>query len=263
MFNATYFTYDGIFSGVYGVMIADFDDERVVETEAFSPSLNTVKGANSVRFYHNGITYDNAPTYQFSIISQNPIPDVIRREMLSWLVGRKQYKKLIIHQPDIEKYYYNCVFTNTEIIYVNGNCHGLRLTAEFDSPYAHGDPTSVTVGSGENTVIINNKSDIIDEYTYPIVEFCGRDKSYSSSFVSITNMTDDKNRVFSLVNLLHDEVITVDNETKYISSSMGGEKLSNFTSKKWLRLRKGFNELRIKSNGDVTITCPQYVLIGY
>ena len=180
----------------------------------------------------------------------------IRREILSWLVGRKEFKKLQIHQIDLESYYYNCVFTDAEIVYINGRCHGFRLTANFDSPYAYGTPTKITVGAGTHTVRIENKSDIKDNYIYPIVQFTG-------GSVDIVNTTDDSQRHFSFSGLVTTEVITVDNEVKFISSNIGGEKLSKFTSKNWLRLRPGYNTLNIVSTGTVTITCPHYVMIGY
>lgn len=256
MFNATYFTYDGVFSGTFGLIMADFDDGSVVETAAFSPVLKTTKPVAVNRFYHNGITYEEVPQHSISVVSEAEIPDFIRREILSWLVGRKEFKKLQIHQIDLEDYYYNCVFTNAEIIYINGRCHGFRLTANFDSQYAYGAPTTITVGAGTHTIGIENKSDIKDDYTYPIVQFTG-------GSVDIVNMTDDAQRHFSFSGLAETEVITIDNEVRHISSNIGGEKLSNFTSKNWLRLRPGYNTLTIVAAGTVIITCPHYAMIGY
>lgn len=265
MFSATHFTYDGVFSGIYGLVIADFDENSVIETTAFSPVLNLTKPASLNRAFHNGVSYEEMPTYQFSIISQTEIPDIIRREIMSWLIGRKEFKKLQIHQPDLEAYYYNCVFTLADIIYVNGRCHGFRITANFDSPYARGQATTVSVGeAGQHTVTIFNNSDIIDDYVYPIVEFTG-------GGVQIINNTDDSLRVFKFDGLAETEVVTVDNEIRYISSTIAGEKLSNFKTKNWLRLRPGRNQLSITCTGSkitnkdyiVKITCPCYTMIGF
>lgn len=257
MFNASSFTYDGVFSGKYGLIMADFDDGAVSETAAFSPVLNTTKPVSVNRFYHNGIIYEGIPQYQITVVSEDEISASVRRQILPWLVGRKEFKKLQIHQSDLEGYYYNCVFTDTELIYINGHCHGLRLTANFDSPYAHGTPTQITVSTaGTHTVSIENKSDIKDEYIYPTVQFTG-------GSVDIVNTTDDSQRHFSFSGLTSTEVVTVNNEIRYISSNKGGEKLSNFTSKNWLRLRPGNNTLNIVAAGAVTITCPHYVMIGY
>ena len=209
MFNAIYFTYDGIFSGEYGLVLANMNNNPVVETSAFSPTLNTIKPASLNRFFHNGIKYESAPQHKFSVFCEKEIPDFQRREILSWLIGRNEFKKLQIHQGDLEAYYYNCVFTNADIIYINGKCHGFNLTANFDSPYARGDSTSIKSTSSVTgaTMHIYNRSDIMDGYVYPIVKFNGPS-------ISILNNTDDSNRTFKFSGLLSNEQITVDNELR-------------------------------------------------
>lgn len=254
MINATYFTYDGISSGKYGLQIADFDENAVQETDAISLTLNALKAPGALRFYHSKPACDSPPTCEFSIICENEIYAAERREIMAWLLGRHEFKELAFTGGDNDGYVYRCVFTAVRTISVHGRCHGFRLTAQFDSLYARGTATTVTVGSGTHTVTINNKSDILDSYTYPTVAFDG-------ASVDIVNKTDDTSRHFTFAGMAGTTV--VDNETKYISNSAGLMPLSGFTSKKWLRLRKGSNTLTITSTGNVTITCPHYALIGY
>ena len=263
MFSATYFTYDGVFSGLYGLMIADFDDNSVIETNAFSPSLNTVKPPALNRFFHNGMTYDAAPQHTFSIISEYPISSNIRREIISWLFGRDSYKILKIHQPDLEGIHYNCVFTTIDIIYINGYCHGFRVTANFDSFYQYAEPTSIEITGNGTEIIkeINNQSDVKYGYIYPTITF-SMTAPVGDYDISIVNKSDNSSRYFRFQGLLANEEITVDNELKHITSNIGGEKLSNF-NKNWLRLKPGVNELSIVLNGTATITCPSYVLLGF
>lgn len=257
MFNATYFTYNGTSSSTYGLQIVDFDDSAVQETEAFSPTLSLLKAPGSLRFFHGGIEYDSAPTCEFSAVSATEFDSSARKTIMSWLVGKKEFKALSFTDGDNSGYTYYCVFTSIKTIWVRGRCYGFRLTAQFDSPFARGTPTTVqSTGSGTRTVTINNLSDIADDYTYPIVQFTG-------GSVDIVNTTDDNQRHFTFSGLTSAEQITVDNEVRIISSSIGGEKLSNFTSKKWLRLRKGNNTLQITASGTVTIICPNYAMIGY
>lgn len=259
MVNATYFTYDGIFSGRYGLQIASFTGlvpESVEENDAFSPNLTVLKVPSLNRFYHGGIEYDSAPQCEFTVVSSDIITAESRSSILSWLIGRNQFKPLVFLNNDLSAFTYYCVFTGVTTIFVNGECHGFKLTASFDSPFARGTPTVATATSGTHTITINNKSDIVDGYTYPKVEFDG-------GGISIINTTDDPNRAFVFSGLISSEKLTVDCETKIIQSNFGGEKLSNFTSKNWLRLRKGINTLTITSYGDVTITCPHYAMIGY
>lgn len=253
MFNATHFRYDGQWSGAYGLQIVDLDDNTVKETDAFSPTLSLQKVPGSLRFFHGGVEYDTAPTCEFSVLSQEELTGDMRSIIMAWLVGRRQFKPMQFEGGDNDEFTYYCVFTSARTIWINGRCHGFRLTAQFDSPFARGAATVLTVGKGTHTCTIRNKSDIVDDYTYPIVTFTG-------GSIDIVNETDDPRRHFKFSGLSSGEIITVDNEVKYISSSNG---LSRFTSKNWLRLRHGINTLKIVASGDVTITCPYYAMIGY
>ena len=256
MFNATYFRYDGQWSGTYGLQIVDFDDNAVKETDAFSPTLSLQKAPGSLRFYHSGVEYDSAPTCEFSVLSEQELTGVTRSKIMSWLVGRNQFKALTFDSDDNVGFTYWCVFTSIKTIWVNGRCHGFRLTAQFDSPFARGQATSVSVEAGTHQVVLRNNSDLADRYTYPVVEFTG-------GSIDIVNLTDDAYRHFTFSGLSSTEVVTVDNEARYITSTMGGQKLSNFTSKNWLRLRPGNNTLQITAKGQVNISCPYYAMIGY
>ena len=256
MFNARYFEYDGHLSEEYGLQIVDFDENSVREADAISLTLSLQKIPGLVRFFHGGVEYDSAPTCEFCVLRQEEINASQRSAILAWLVGRKEFKALKFKGGDNDDLTYYCVFTSAKNVWINGRCYGFRLTAQFDSPFARGRSIVKRTAAGEHTITINNESGIIDDYTYPIVEFRG-------SSIDIVNMTDDAQRHFTFSGLEANETILVDNEVNHISSSKGGEKLSNFTSKNWLRLRRGNNELKIVSSGAVTIVCPHYVMIGY
>lgn len=255
MFNAEYFTYDGKPCTEFGLVIADFDDSNVKETDAFSPTLSLLKAPGQVRFFHGKVEYDTEPTCEFSVISEEPLFGGARSVIMSWLVGRNEFKPLVFVGGDDVEFTYYCIFTGAKTIWVNGQCHGFRLTAELDSPFARGKGTEVQVGAGTHTVELFNKSDI-DEYVYPIVEFQG-------SSIDIVNETDDVNRHFAFDGLPSVGVTIVDNELRHIFGEDDGPRLSHFTSKRWLRLRKGKNILRITASGTATIKCPYYAMIGY
>ena len=256
---ASFFAYDGIASSTFGLQIASFTGltpESVEETEAFTPTLTTLKVPTLPRFYHGGVEYDSAPQYQFTVVSQAELTPADRSSILSWLIGRNAFKPLVFNGFGIEDITYYGVFTGVSTVFVNGRCHGFNLTVTFDSPYARKESTVVTTTSGTHTITINNNSDIVDGYVYPAVDFTG-------SEISIVNVTDDANRAFVFSGLEATEQMHVDCETKIITSNLSGEKLSKFTSKNWLRLRKGENTLVVVSQGDVTITCPCYVMVGF
>lgn len=265
MVSATYFSYDDVFSGAYGLEVVDFNATNVEENEVFAPSLSVLKVPHLVRFFHGGITYDSAPSIEFSAVSQQPLDPVDRAHILSHLMGRNEFKELKFHTEGVDQFTYRAVFTDSSLIYVNGECHGIRFTATLDSPFARGDATiasttpSQNVG-GKQTISVWNRSQLGDSFTYPKVEFQG-------PAVTIYNLTIDpnKNSPFAFSGLASGEHITVDNETKIITSDVSGgiSRLSNFTSRQWLKLVEGVNRLEITSPTVVTVTCPYYAMIGY
>ena len=257
--RATQFTYDGIYSGQYGLLIADFDKSNVDRTTPFRPTVKTVKATRRDRFSFAGIQYENTPQFTFSFISRTPIPDIIRREILTWLVGRHGFRKLQIHQPDYEEYTYNCIFSDIQIVFVNGECVGFNLQATFDSPYCYGKPKihSITTKTLETVGLrIINESDIVDGFVYPKITV-----NTSRHEFEIINLH-EPDRPCMFTNLTPPENLVIDNELRIINSDIGGDRLSCF-NKNWLRLRRGVNELRIKVHGTVAIECPTFVLIGF
>ena len=265
MFNASNFTYDGIFSEQYGLKIATLDASTLERTTYVSPTISTAKPARQKKFYYQNISYDNQPTMQFSVFSQEPLNDILQSEILTWLEGRKGYKRLVIHQHGLDDFYYNCIFAVSEIIYFAGYCIGFNLTANFDSPYMYGKPTVITkTGTGDTalSVALVNKSNTKDEYTYPTVEFTTPSYLSGTKNISIINSTDDSVREFAFDGISLNNTVAVDNELKLITATSDADLLSKF-NKNWLRLRPGKNTLSIKLNGQITITCPHYEKIRF
>lgn len=257
MFNATEFTYAGIYSGLYGLKIASMSSSVVENTSHATPTISSAKPAKGGKFFLQDAKYTSAPTYSFSIVSETPIPEPIQREVMNWLNLRKEYKILKIHQAEFEEYDYRCIFHITQTIYHAGQCVGYTLQATFDSIYQYGHPTKkVVTGTGvSQDVSISNLSDCVDEYIYPTVEFNTNDGT-----ISIINKTDSATREFSFTGLAPNTTYVVDNELKTIE---GGTNVLSKFSKKWLRLLAGKNQLSIRVNGTVKIICPHYAKIKF
>lgn len=264
MFKATDFTYDGIYSAVYGLKIATINGSVVNKTTYIVPTITTAKPAKSKKFYYQDITYSSPPTFEFSVLSEEPIPDLMQREILTWLDSRKGFKPLVIHQPEFEDYTYNCIFTISNIIYHAERCIGFTLKATFDSAYQYGKPTVKTItGTGNvQKVEIFNRSDVSEEYIYPTMTFKSSGYFNTNCNISIINESDDTSREFKFDGVALNAEIAVDNELKIITSDSTSNLLSKF-NRKWLRLKKGKNVLSIRVNGTVKITCPNYIKIRF
>ena len=276
MVNASYFTYDGVFSGEYGLRIASFETDSMQTTEQPVAAINVVRAPKAKVFQVTGVQHDEAPTFNFTIVSDSFIQPENRREIIAWLDGRKDFKELIFHQNELEEITFNCIFTITSIRYHKGDCIGFDVQATFDSIYQRGEDLVINytgTGTAKEISIVNN-SDIPDEYIYPTVTFKTTAKLGSGEDIIIQNTTDDQGgtRKFYFKNLTVGNEVTVDNETKIITSTIDNDVLQNFcksddgakmSKKNWLRLRYGKNILSINIRGTVKIVCPQYVRIGF
>ena len=273
MLNATEFTYDGIPSSQYELKIASFNSDNTQEVQYLSPAITAVKSKKSKRFFYAGVSYENLPTYTFSVLKdtqgdENFITDQERREILGWLMDRKGFKDLLIHQPDRYQYIYRCIFSDVQIIYRNGYCVGFTLTATFDSPYCYFERLSrkmTSDGADYVTYTVDNTySDLWDDYTYPIIKFKPTGLIDTDKLIRVYNETDDvdgiRNFTFTGTSGDLNAEIVVDNEFKTIEGT--GVDLNNF-NKNWLRLRHGVNILKVKINGTFEVSVRTYMKMGF
>ena len=259
MYGARSFTYDGKSSwDNFGLLIADFDNNSVKESEAYTVDVKLDKAPGMIRFYNCGADLPIPPTCEFTVISEEEISPEKRSEFLSLVCGRKQFKDLRFYGGDHEDYVYRCIFTSAKIIWVNGRCFGFKLTAQFDSIYARkADLNTYKMQNGKSPLVMND-SDILDDYVYPMVVI----DSVAEGHIQLSNWTDvdDFETIFRFDNL-KDGLITVDNETRCVFAA-DKEILSKF-NKTWLRLFPGRNTIYYEGNCEVTISFPTYKLIGY
>lgn len=276
MLNATEFSYDGVYSGKYGLLIATINGDSLGETSYIVPEISTSKSANSKRFYYGGMSYSEPPTYQFSLVSPTPLPDAVQREVMTWLDSRKGFRRLDIYQPEFLDYYFMCIFTIDQIIYHKGFCVGFNITATFDSPFQYKriPKTKISSDGTTKTVIVLNASDVPDDYIYPKITF--KSKGYLTPMTDgnkvidencniwIANKTDFEAtgnlRPFTFYKVTNNTTITVDNELKIID---GDAHLGNFKDKNWFRLLPGKNEIEVMINGEATIELLEYVKIRF
>lgn len=96
MFNATEFTYDGIYSEQYGLKIASFNSNVLEETPYVIPSVVVGKAPKAKKFHYLDLTYDSPPTYDFSVVSEEAIEEELLREILTCLMPEKVLSRLLL-----------------------------------------------------------------------------------------------------------------------------------------------------------------------
>lgn len=270
MLNTNYITYDGVVSIKFGLQLGSFESESgAQDTSIYSPDIKTTKTQRTGKFAITNNTISSPPEYELTLVSETLLSPVMIRKVMRWLISDGEYKKLVINRQDLEQYYAMCSFKDISEIKVNGYCTGFKMTAVLDSPYWYGENEIEKIYNGDytggKTVRITNKSDIYD-YAYPKIEFT---LNPNATTLKIVNKTDNEARVFELANLNPNTTYTIDNELMKLEGT-GASLEKNFKKEKdgkqemnWVRLVKGINELEITFNGEMTISCPQYAIIGF
>lgn len=197
-------------------------------------------------------------TFYITVFSQDGFTPTQRRLINKWLVGRFGYKKFEVMQDEIINIYYQCIFTEQNTLYVGDKCVGLTLQALCNSPYQNMLPVTVSkpTVSEPDTLIVNNTSDIYDYVLPQMTIKC----SGLQTYCSIINTSDD-DREFKINNVLANEIFTVNNQTKIMTSDNPTFSFNNFNFK-WLRLVNGANTLTLSGISEISITSPVYVRVG-
>lgn len=263
MFSGLNFTYDGISSTTHGVKILDFDGIGKFSTNILSASVSITKPMMSPRFFCVGSKTETPPQFELTIISETSLDDTKRRAILSWLYNRGDFKIFRVNQPDLTNYYYKCIFSSVDAIYINGKCYGFSLTGILDSPYQYGIPTTKTisvVSSGQMDSIVNN-SDIPDGFVYPKITIT-KPATSADTNVTITRFESDEDTILAFTSAA--ETLVIDCALKTIESNTRTYPMSGFGGS-WLRLVKGANALQLYAPSGTTITveCPNYALVGF
>ena len=263
MFSGLNFSYDGLSSTDYGIQILDFDGVGKFSNNILATTLTANKPAPSIRFFKSGSNVDTPPQFKLSVVSQTALNDSNRRAILRWLYNRSDFKQFRVSQSDLANYYYMCIFTNVDAIYINGKCYGFELTGQLNSPYQYGESTLQTGTTGNNrmaTINVINNSDIPDGYVYPKI-IINKPATNSITTVAVGTMSFDFTAAA--------EILTVDCELKSINSNIRTYPMTSYSGA-WLKIYCNQNahketEVPIAAveGTKVTIECPTYVLVGY
>lgn len=246
-FYGKYFIYDDVPSSNYNLIISNMDSGS--DHSGANVELMTQEVYRRPKVYLLGVQQKPVLEIPITITVNGELSALEASSASRWLFGQMSYKKLQIIQSDMQYVYYNCIFTNPEIIRIGNIIRGYNATIVCDSPFAWEYPIKkrFTFGLENYTInkriVINNLSESSD-YSYPIVTV--KMNSFGGS-ISLKNAS-DSNRNFRFTGLDPAEVITVNNEIQTISSSTGENRFSNFTGYKWFRLKPKDNTIIISGN---------------
>jgi phage-related protein len=263
-FYAKNFIFNGKPSEFYGLYLGEFNGSGESMTAASSDvSLLTQKLFRKPVPLFWGAEQTPILSFNLSMYSEFEIHTPDFSNIATWLFGQMNYKVLRVCQNDMIDTYFNCFLTAPQIVREGNMIRGLSATVLCDAPWGWREGKEYDYNWGDNTyqiddtIILNNENSN-NFYTYPTSL-----KIYANIFggsVTITNTTDN-NRAF-ILNLLPEEVVTLDCDHQFISSTLVQYPLINF-NKNWLRFLQGTNNLTISGNiSEIKISSPVAVKIS-
>ena len=171
-------------------------------------------------------------------------------EISAWLAGHPKYLWLEIEQDDMTYFRYRCIITSLDIVSYGNIPWALKATVTCDGPYAYLYPQEFKYDvNGEIELQFYNESSH-NGYYKPEMQI---EISSGSSF-SIVNETDSQHAVQFTGLPTSIRNIYVNNDTEVITTP-SGENVYEYCNFQFLRLKRGYNTLKVTGHGTLTLRC--------
>lgn len=233
------FYYAGKYSADYGIYNITVDTSLYSEPFLAKRDIKEITTRFNPKPYFQNINYEPL-TFSLSFGILDTWDDNKLREIARWLA--QDYYQPLYFEEDTNKIYY-CVAMDTIDIIHNGLKQGyITLTFRCDAPWAYTQfYTTPVYDYSNNTTTANlsitNSGDLL---LYPELWIT----KVGNGDVSIINQTNG-NQEFKFTGLADTEVVYIDNENEFISSSLADTyRYSNFNNN-YLELVVGVNNLVI------------------
>lgn len=270
-FYGCHFSFDGVSCFEHGLMIYDLGSPE--EDGRFSSAVEIQEDRTSKRYtpLHYGVTQNTPLTFSFtfgadmdSIDGNTPLDRWDIDVIAHWLTGHEEYKWLEITQPDMEAVRYRCIISDLEYHTYGKMPWAFTCQVTCDSPFAYTYPeqSKYSVSTRKSIQFECRTSSL---YYYPKVTICGVDDgrgnlSSIGDFKIINHTDGDREFSFSELPSAVTE-ITIDNENEIITNSADLNIYGN-SNLKFLRLKRGLNQLEFIGNGTVILECTFPINIG-
>jgi len=240
MFYGTEFVFDEVPSEVYELMLVNFTKGKISDSISNGYEIEEEKVRRKVKPLFLNAELKDKLSFELTFARETEIDRYDKGAMYKWLFDNK-YKKLKIIQDDLIDVVFNCILTKPKQVSIYGAAYAITVEVVCDGAFASSNENVVlkTISSGVSTQSIYVPS-CSNEYVYPYMSLAI--VGTESCNLEIKNLTDSSTRTLTFEDLNADQNLTVDNNFGIIEST-GSAKLSNITSKKWLRLLPGDNEL--------------------
>jgi hypothetical protein len=186
-FYAKSFIYDGKSSELYGLVCASQSGGQTTSPAGSTITIleEYVNRRETPYFY--GVSFPEKLQFDIEFYSENPIPRQKVSEIERWLFGLSGYKRFEVIQEDMERIYYNCLFTNANLSCTGNEVYGFNATCVCDSPWAWGETLTQIKNTVTSTMTINNTSDNT-RFTKPTIKLVF-DANYDTVYVENISAT--------------------------------------------------------------------------
>jgi len=251
MFNSYEFTFAGVSSKAFGLMIYDIGN-NAQEDVSFGniAEIEQERIPRMVHPIHYGVNYHAKPL-EFSLVfgAQDPLNRYEMEEIAYWLTGYQDYQWMTLGQEDLLHCQFRCLVKELTPITVGWLPYAFKAKIVCDCPYAYSEEKtqSFTI-SGETTVFVQNDG-YVREYVKPVIEY----ELSSGNSISIVNQSDG-GRTFTLTNIPSGSSrIQIDSGKCMLTDKSVGKNLYANSNLKFPRLVTGDNSLKVTGNGTMTV----------
>lgn len=269
-FFARDFIFNNSPSELWGLHLGQFNGagEETTTTSSDISLLTQKLFRRPIPLYYSA---EQTPVLSFplSMYAENDLTAEDFSEISSWLFGQQNYSELRICQNDMLETYFNCFLTQPQIIRVGNIIRGISCVVLCDSPFGYKQPVSYSdtfpdgYSAYETIEIFNPSEDSF--YTFPTSLILTG--NVFGGTITLKNITDNikiigSNRE-STFTVSPNEVLTMNCDIQTLTSSINTYALSQFTSKNWFRLVKGYNQILVTGQiSALSMTFPIATKIG-
>lgn len=255
MIYGSSFTYDGVSSDSYNVILCTIDNFGLDEADMGLGTEIIWDSSSLAERYEYASKYSSVLSFEMTLCNKDftSFTRTQVRSLAKWLTGRTKSAWLSIKDEAYDDLHYNCRVVSMAKKKAGSRVLGLVLKWECSSPFAYTEEYTCryTITGPGQQVILYNDSDDTEHYLYPCLTIEARD---NMDFFSIVNES-DQNRETKLNQIAYNEIIRMDNQNGILSTNIHDKALLPlFEGRKWFQLLAGENRLRITGNCNLSIS---------
>lgn len=281
MLTATTFTYAGVNSDEYDLMIYWIGDPGTVDEGVWTVDIEEERIPLRTDPILLGLNANQPLEYEMIIGSRDYIDRETVEQILDWLTSYETYQWLEIDQDDLSDWRYKALFQNVEMTSVNSMPFAFKCTVVLDSQFGYSYPTTFSfeiqggkaissTGIEQDFVTMSNDSSY-NGYIYPKITV---NAAIGSSFAIIN--ASDNGRKFQMFipseYVTNDDaenaVIVIDNKNMIIQCNSDNVNIYNMFADEagnhyFFRLVKGDNILTFEGDALITIELEEIRKVGF